>query len=45
MYIERQADKYESNACGMTDDRGEVFDAGYLHGLREAAAMLRAPSW
>jgi hypothetical protein len=39
--IEREADDYWSNACGMTDADGEKFDAGWVAGMKGAAEFVR----
>ncbi len=39
--IQRKAEKYRSNAVGMTDAEGEKYDEGWLQGMLDAAEMVR----
>ncbi len=39
--IEREADKYWSNSCGMTDESGEKYDEGWVAGMKRAAEIAR----
>lgn len=39
--IQRKAEKYRSNATGMTDAEGEKYDQGWVRGMLDAAEMVR----